>query len=83
MNTEMFYQRWKSGQTRTDFSGNFTDRVMKDVRDYQRTRRQPWFDRYALGVWLSTHRLAQAGLVIASALIGLMRLTLVWRFILS
>ncbi|MHC4424573.1 MAG: hypothetical protein ACYSYV_00590 [Planctomycetota bacterium] len=77
MNSDEIYSAWKERKSQIDVRENFADEVMNQICQYEREKRKPLFDEHRLIELISAHRSAKAGVVIAGAAAGLVRIMFV------
>jgi hypothetical protein len=77
MNSDEIYSSWKEQKSQIDIREDFADEVMNQICQYERERRKPLFYGHRLIELISAHRPAKAGVVIAGAAAGLVRIMFV------
>jgi hypothetical protein len=83
MKDNKFYESWKQEKHQIDVSQNFTDRVMNEVYQWEKSRKGSRFNIDRLIDLISFHPLAKIGLVAAGAATGIVRLIIMIQAILS
>jgi len=73
MKSEEIYETWKKRKSRIEIGKGFSDRVMNQIHQYEREKRASLYDVHHLIEFISSHPLAKAGVVVAGALIGFVR----------
>ena len=73
MNREDEYQAWIAQRKQVQMNSEFPKSLMSEVYQFEQRRRKIRFDSERFFAWLSTRRLAKAGIVAAAAAIGLTR----------
>lgn len=77
MRSEELYNAWKDGKRKIDVGKGFADEVMDQVRRYEQGKSRRFAGLRLLVDVISEHPLAQAGLVVAGAVAGFVRVVLV------
>ena len=77
MRSEEIYNTWKDKKHQIDVSDGFADKVMNRVRRYEQGKSEGLAGLRSLVDVISGHPLAQAGLVVAGAIAGLIRVAFV------
>ncbi len=77
MKSEEIYDAWKKRKSQIDLRENFADEVMNQIYQYERDKGKPLFDVQRLIELISAHRFVKAGVVTASAVVGLARIMFV------
>ena len=77
MNSEEVYNAWKGKKSQIDIPEDFADEVMNQVYRYSQKKKSPLFDLQWLVEMISAHPLVKAGLVVASAVVGFLRIAFV------
>ena len=83
MKRQEVYNAWKKQKSQIDIRGNFANEVMSQVYQYEQKKRKPLFNLHWLVELVSAHPVAQAGLVAAGAITGLVRLVFIILMVLS
>ena len=83
MKAKQMYHAWKEGKSKIRIRDNFTEAVMNQICQYEQNKRKSFFDMQWLVDLISTHPLAQAGLIATGAVTGLVRLIFMILVILS
>jgi len=73
MKSDEFYNVWKERRSRIRISEDFTSRVMDQIYQYEREKREPLFDGYRLIELISAHPFAKVGLTTVAVVTGLVR----------
>lgn len=80
MNRHSEYQAWITLRKQVEIRPEFSNSLMMQVHQYKQSRIKVCFSSERFFTWLSTRRLAKAGLIVAAAAIGLIRfLVIVYR----
>jgi len=77
MKSQEIYNAWKEKKRQMDISKSFADSVMKQVYQYEQEEAKQVFNLGWLIDFISAHPLAQAGLVVAGTVVGLIRIAFV------
>jgi len=77
------YESWKQAKSQIDISQNFTDEVMNQVYQLERSRNIPQLKMERLIELISFHPLAKTGLVAVGAVTGIVRVIIMIHAILS
>jgi len=77
MKGEQVYNTWKNGKRQIDVSEGFADELMNRVHQYEQRKNRAFVGLLRLLGLISEHPLAQAGLLIAGAIAGLIRVAFV------
>lgn len=74
MKSKELYDNWKKQRSQIEVGQNFTEKVMSQVYQYEQTKPKPLFDMQRLFEFISAHPLAKAGLIVAGAVAGFIRM---------
>ena len=77
MRSDEVYNTWKDKKHQIDVGDNFADEVMNRIRRYERDKSRGLAGLRLLVDVISGHPLAQAGLVAAGAVAGIIRVAFV------
>ena len=77
MKRQEIYNAWKKEKRQIDIRESFTDDVMNQVYQYEQEKARQVFNMWWLIDLISVHPLAQAGLVVAGTVAGLIRIAFV------
>ena len=83
MKSEDIYNAWKKRRSRVEVGHSFTEKVMKQVYQYEQRRKSSLFDIQWLVATITVHPLAKAGLIAMGAVVGVARLVFMIIVILS
>jgi len=83
MKNHEVYESWRQEKHQIDVSQNFADQVMKQVYQWEQSRKSPQLKMERLIELISFHPLAKTGLVAAGAVTGIVRLIIMIQAILS
>jgi len=82
MKNEKFYDDWKKQRSQVEVGENFTEKVMKQVCQYEQKRKTSLFNIQWLVEFISAHPLAKAGLIASGAVAGFVRVAFMIRILL-
>ncbi len=77
MKRQEIYNAWKGKKRQIDVKESFADEVMHQIHRYERAKAKPEFDVQRLIDFISSCSFAKAGLVVAGAVAGLVRIIFV------
>lgn len=83
MKDHKVYESWRQKKSQIDVSQNFTDHVMNQVYQLEKSRKSPHFSMEGIIELISFHPLAKTGLVAVGAVTGIVRLIIMINAILS
>ncbi len=83
MKTEELYNTWKEQKSQIEVGKGFSDKVMKQICQYEQNKRKSFFDVQSLIELMSAHTLAKAGLILTGGVVGFIRLALMFRMVLG
>jgi len=73
MKRQEIYNAWKETKRQIDISEDFSRQMLNQIYRYEREKRKPLFDVDRLIERISAHPFAQAGLIAAGAVGGIVR----------
>ena len=82
MKSEQVYDDWKRQRSQAEVGHDFTEKVMKQVYQYEQRRKSSLFDIQWLLEAISAHPFVKAGLVVIGAFAGLVRVAFIIRVLL-
>ena len=77
------YESWKQEKRQIEASQNFTDWVMKQVYQWEQSKKKSPFTTEKLIELISLNPLAKTGLVVAGAAMGIVRIVIMIQAILN
>jgi hypothetical protein len=83
MKSEEIYNAWKNGKSQIEIGKGFSDRVLKQIHQYEQGKRARIFDMQQFLEFISLHPLAKAALIATGAVAGVVRLVFMIIMILS
>ena len=83
MKSQKIYNAWKERKSQIGIGTGFSDRVMKQIHQYEEGKRVSLFDMQQFIEFISAHPLAKAALIAAGAATGFVRLVFMIVVILS
>ncbi len=82
MKHEQLYDDWKKQRSQVEVGHDFTEKVMKQVYQYERRRKSSLFDIQWLVAAITAHPLVQAVMIAAGAIVGFIRLAIMLHILL-
>ena len=76
MKSEEIINSWKNQRNQIKVGQNFTEKVMVQIHQYEQKKRKPLFDAQRFVELISVHPLIKTGMVLASVVIGFVRVVL-------
>ena len=76
MKSEESINSWKKHRNRIEVGTHFTEKVMVQIHQYEQKKKQPLFDAQRLIELISVHPLIKTAIVLASGLVGFVRVIL-------
>jgi len=76
MKNEEIINSWKNQRNQIEVGQNFTEEVMVQIHHYEQKKRKPLFDAQRFVELISVHPLIKTGMVLASVVIGFVRVVL-------
>ena len=74
MKSEQLYDDWKKQRSQIEIGHDFTEKVMKQVYEYEQKKAKPLFDVQWLVEFISAHPLAKTVMVAAGVIAGFIRM---------
>ena len=82
MKNEKFYDDWKRQRSQIEVGDDFTEKLMKQVYQYEQRRKSSLFDIQWLVETITAHPLVQAAMIAVGAIVGLIRLAIMLHILL-
>ncbi len=82
MKSEQFYDNWKKQRSQVEVGHDFTEKVMKQVYQYEQRRKSSLFDIQWLVATITAHPLVQAAMIAVGAIVGFIRLAIMLHILL-
>ena len=82
MKNEKFYEDWKKHKSQIDVGPNFTEKVMRQVYQYQQKKKSSLFDFKWLVEIITAHPSVQAAMIAIGAVVGFIRLVIMLHVLL-
>ncbi len=76
MKSEQLYDNWKKQRSQVEVGHDFTEKVMKQVYQYEQRIKSSLFDIQWLVQAITAHPLAQAAMIAVGAIVGSIRLAI-------
>ncbi len=83
MKSEEIFDSWKRQRRQVEVREDFTDGVMSRIYKYEQNKRKTLFDVQNLIKLISAHPLAQAALILAGSVAGIIRVVFLVSMILE
>ena len=83
MKNEEIINSWKNQRNQIEVGQNFTEEVMVQIHQYEQKKQKHFFDAQRLIELISVHPLIKTGMVLASVVIGFVRVVLMLGVILG
>ena len=77
MKSKELFESWKEEKRKVDVPERFADEAMEQIYKYERERKKPTFPAEWIEEFISAYWLARAGLVVAAAVAGFVRVAFV------